>query len=339
MKVVVDAFGGDNAPKEIVKGVISAVNNIKELKVILTGKKQDIEDVLAAENYHGDSIEIVNADEVISNDEQPTVAIKQKTDSSLVVALNILKTDSEVIGLVSAGSTGAVLTGGFMKIGRMKGVSRPGLCPTLPTYKGTPVVLIDCGANIDSKPINLLHFAILGSKYYETMYGKKEPRVAILNIGAEESKGNELVKTTFPFMKELPINFVGSMEAREFLSGEYDVVVADGFVGNVLLKSTEGATLNIMNILKREFTSSFFSKLGALLLYKKAKKLKKTLNYSSYGGSPFLGLNKIIIKSHGSSKAESIYQSILQVTTLHENNCYDKMRDSFNNLDIKIAGE
>ena len=231
MKVVVDAFGGDNAPLEVVEGAVLAVNERKDLTVVLTGKEDKIKEIL---NGRTERIEIVNAEDVITNDDVPTVAIRQKKDSSLVKAFDLLKEDESVVGLVSAGSTGAILSGAIMKIGRIKGISRPALAPILPTKKDGNVIIIDSGASVDCKSEHLLHFAIMGSAYFSIVQGVESPRVALLNNGAEEHKGNELVKETYPLMKKLPINFVGNAEAREVMSGDIYVCVADDLAGNEL---------------------------------------------------------------------------------------------------------
>ena len=333
--VVLDAFGGDNAPTEIIKGAILAINEIKDLKIILTGNQDIIKEELSKYTFDEKQIEIVHATEIITNNEAPTTAIRTKKDSSLVVALDRLKQDENVLGLVSAGSTGAVLTGGFMKIGRIPGISRPALAPILPTQNGKEVLLIDCGANMDCKPINLCHFALMGKIYMESR-GVENPRIALLSVGVEDEKGNDLVKRTFPLMKQLPINFVGNMEARDMLTGDYDVVVTDGFGGNVMLKSIEGSVKMVMSVLKTEIMSSFKSKLGALLMKKSFTNIKNELNYEKYGGSPFLGCKKVIIKSHGSSKAFSIYQSIKQVLSLDENKVYQKIESVVGENPIEI---
>jgi glycerol-3-phosphate acyltransferase PlsX len=336
IKIVVDGFGGDNAPEEIVKGAKKALDNIENLEIVMTGKQEKLLALASENKIDMNRFFIVDAQDVITNNESPTVAIKTKTESSLVKAFDLLKNDGSVSAIVSAGSTGAVLTGGFIKAGRIKGISRPALAPTLPTLKGTPVLLIDCGANMDSKPINLVHFALMGNKYMQTMFGIENPRIALLNVGTEDHKGNELIKKVFPVLKELPINFVGNMEARELLSGDYDVVVADGFAGNVLLKSTEGAVATIMKCLKRDIMSHTSSKIGALFMKGTFKRLKQTFDYSVYGGSPFLGVNKIVIKSHGDSKEESIYQAIKQAYVLSQSNMIESISDCVKNLDIKI---
>lgn len=334
-KVVVDAYGGDNAPDEVLKGAKKAIDEIKDLIVVFAGDEQKLKTLI--EQYGiTERFEIVDAPDVISNDDVPTVAIKTKTESSLVKGFEYLKQNDDALGLVSAGSTGAVLTGGFLKIGRIKGVSRPVLAPVLPTLKGTPVILADCGANMDCKPLNLLHFALMASNYSKNMFGVENPRVALLSVGTEDHKGNDLVKKTFPYMKELPINFVGNMEARDILSGDYDVVVSDGFAGNVALKTIEGTLETLKTILKSDVTSHTSSKIGYLFMKKSFKRIKQNFDYNQYGGSPFLGVNKIVIKCHGSSKKESFYQSIKQAYNLGQSKLVDTIAESVNGIEIKV---
>jgi phosphate acyltransferase len=332
IKVVVDAYGGDNAPEEIVKGAVLAVNDYKNVKVILVGKDLKINELLKNYNYDKQKIEVVNAEDVITNEDSPVEAIRTKKDSSLVVALSKLKQDEEISGLVSAGSTGAVLTGGFLKIGRLEGISRPALAPVLPTVDGGNVVLIDCGANMDSTAENLAHFALMGSFYMQAMYNIKSPRVALLNVGVEDKKGNELTKNAFNLLKNLPINFVGNMEARDTLSGNYDVIVSDGFAGNVLLKSTEGAVSSMLKMLKAEIKSSKLGMFGAMFMRGTFKRLKVKLDHSNKGGSPFLGAKKIIIKSHGSSTDITIKTSIKQVIDLEQAKMYEKLSEQLKTL-------
>ncbi len=340
MKIIIDAFGGDNAPEEIVKGGVKAINENKGFGIIFTGKKERIEDILAQLEYDKSRVEIIDCAEVITNDEAPTVAIRKKSDSSLVVALKNLKENDEIGGLVSAGSTGAVLTGGLLKVGRIKGISRPALAPVLPTVKNTNVLLIDCGANVDCKPINLCHFAILGSGYMTALYGIEKPRVALLSNGTEDKKGNELCHETFPLLKEMDcINFVGNMEARDILSGDVDVVVADGFAGNVALKSLEGAVGSVLSMMKEGIMSSFKAKMGYLLMKKTFKELKAKLDYNKKGGAPFLGVEKIIIKSHGSSKADSIASSVLQAKQMYENDLTGKIKTMLAGMTTVPAAE
>mgnify|MGYP002521070832 FL=1 len=335
-KVVIDGFGGDNAPVEVIKGVKKALDNISDLAVVITGDEQKLLTLAKENGIDLNRLIIVNAPDIISNDDVPTVAIKTKTNSSLVKAFESLKNDASVLGMVSAGSTGAVLTGGFLKVGRIKGVSRPVLAPVLPTLKGTPVILTDSGANMDCKPINLIHFALMANKYAESMFGIKNPRIALLSVGTEDHKGNDLVKKTFPYLKQLPINFVGNMEARDLLSGDYDVVIADGFAGNVALKTCEGTLQTLLGILKSDIKSHTLSKLGYVFMKGTFKRLKSKFDYNKYGGSPFLGINKIVIKCHGSSKAESFYQSIKQAYTLGQSNLIQNISTSVNNIDIKV---
>ena len=333
MKVVVDAFGGDNAPLEVVEGAVLAVNERKDLTVVLTGKEDKIKEIL---NGRTERIEIVNAEDVITNDDVPTVAIRQKKDSSLVKAFDLLKEDENVVGLVSAGSTGAILSGAIMKIGRIKGISRPALAPILPTQKDGNVIIIDSGANVDCKSEHLLHFAIMGSAYFSIVQGVESPRVALLNNGAEEHKGNELVKETYPLMKKLPINFVGNAEAREVMSGDIDVFVTDGFAGNVLLKGVEGAASGILSTLKKEIKASFSAKIGYLFMRKAFKKLKTKLDINKHGGAPFLGCKKLVVKNHGSCGRQNICASILQVVKLHENKLNEKIEKMVGEMTKKM---
>lgn len=338
MKIVIDVFGAD-MPEEIVKGAITAVNLIDEVEIILTGDKEKIQAVIDEVGYKGNKLEIVHAPEVISCNESPTMAIRRKKDSSLVSALDILKTRDDVIGMISAGSTGAVLAGGLFVIGRMEGVKRPALAPFLPTVNGGKTLLIDCGANVDCKPEYLRQFAIMGSIYVKAMLGIDKPRVGLISNGTEDHKGNEQIHQTFELLKnEKEINFVGNMEAREMFSGDYDVLVCDGFTGNVAMKSAEG-TLNTFNaVLKNEIMKSGLkAKLGALCLKKVFKNVKKTINYTEVGGSPFLGIDKILVKSHGSSKAKTIYTCVLQVIDIYKSNYIEKMREGIKNSNL--AGE
>ena len=339
MKIVIDAFGGDYSPNEMVKGAITAANLIEDLTIVITGDKEQIEPLLKEYGYAGDRIEIVHAPEVISCDESPTMAIRRKKESSLVAGLNLLKEDDEVIGMVSAGSTGAVLAGGLFIVGRMAGVKRPALSPFLPTATGGKTLLIDCGANVDCKPEYLQQFAIMGSIYVRQMLGIENPRVGLISNGVEDHKGNEQIHQTFELLKNTPeINFVGNMEAREMLSGDYDVLVSDGFTGNVAMKSAEGTLNAFMKVLKEEISNGGIgSKFGAMLLKKTFKKIKARMNYTEVGGSPFLGLEKILIKSHGSSKAKTIYSCVLQILDIHKSNYIEKMREGIKNS--SIAGE
>lgn len=330
MKIVVDAFGGDNAPVEIVEGAVLAVAKNKDISVILTGDQQKIRDILGS---RVERIEVAHASDVITNDDTPTLAIRQKKDSSLVRAFDILKEDQDVVGLVSAGSTGAVLTGAILKIGRIKGISRPALCPILPTVKPDKMVMIcDSGANVDCKSEHLLHFAIMASAYSSIMSGNDNPKVALLNNGTEEHKGNELSKETYPLLKKLPINFVGNIEARDVMNGDVDVIVTDGFAGNVLLKGVEGVASGMSKLIHAEAKKNIFSMIGALLMGK-FKGLKQKMDINKYGGAPFLGCKKLVVKTHGTANREVIKNTILQVAKLHENGLNEKIE----NLVVKLT--
>lgn len=331
MKIVVDSFGGDNAPLEIVEGALMAIEKHKDLELILTGKEDAIKKIL---NGRLERIEIVDAQSVITNNDKPTEAIRHKTDSSLVRAYDILKERDDVIGLVSAGSTGAVLAGAIMKIGRIKGISRPALAPILPTKADSDVIIIDSGANIDCKPVNLLHFALMGSAYYSIVYNKPNPRVALLNNGREEEKGNELVKEAYPLLKNAQINFIGNREGGDFMSGEVDVMVADGFAGNALLKGTEGAVGAVLSLLKKSIKSHALSKIGALLMKQTFNDLKNRVDIlKKHGGSPLLGCKKLIVKNHGSCKRLNILSSIEQTMLLHENKLNERIEQSIKALE------
>lgn len=337
MKVVVDAFGGDNAPLEIIEGVILALNKHKNLEVVLCGDREKIEEIL---NGRNERIEIVDAKEVISNSEHPTEAIRQKKDSSLVKAYDVLKERDDVVGLVSAGSTGAVLAGAIMKIGRIKGISRPALAPILPTKKDSDVIIVDSGANIDCKPINLVHFALMGSAYYSIVYQKESPRVALLNVGEEDEKGNELTKETFPLLQKAPINFIGNKEGRDYMSGDVDVMVTDGFAGNALLKGTEGAVAAVLSILKQSIKRRFWSKIGAIFMKKTFSDVKNRVDIlSKHGGSPLLGCKKLVVKNHGSCKRQNICSSIEQTMLLHENHLIEKIEEAINKFAVVEDGE
>ncbi|MBQ7884791.1 MAG: phosphate acyltransferase PlsX [Clostridia bacterium] len=332
MKIILDAFGGDNCPDAIIDGIVLAQKDYPNMEFIVTGSEAVISEYIKSKGYTFNHLQIVDAPDIITCNDVPTVAIRTKKQSSLAVAIDLLKNDSTVDALISTGSTGAVLAGGFLKIGRIKGVSRPALCPILPTAKGGNVLLIDCGANADCKPINLCHFALMGSIYFKELFGVENPRVALLSNGTEDSKGNELYKATFPLLKKMPINFVGNMEARDGLSGDYDVLVCDGFTGNVFLKAVEGTVSLVMGELKSALKSSLLAKIGAGLSMKAFKRVKNKLNYHKYGGSPFIGCNKTIIKSHGSSKPETIYATIKQAYKYQSSNINDKIAQAIQSM-------
>ncbi len=327
MKIVVDGFGGDNAPEAIVEGVILALSEHNDVDIVLTGDEKKLR-LLVNGRFEG-RISYINATEVITNDESPTEAIRTKKDSSLVKALDYLKTEEECVGFVSAGSTGAVLTGATVRVGRIRGITRPALCPILPTIKGGKVLLVDCGANADCKAPMLVQFAIMGTSYAKAVLGIENPRVALLSNGTEDKKGNELTHEAFGLLKECEsINFVGNMEAREMLSGDYDVIVSDGFSGNVALKSCEGTAVGVFKIMKKSILAGGLrAKLGYLLLKPALSKVKEVMDYSESGGAGLLGIVKPVIKSHGASEAKSICASIGQVVDMHKGAIIDKIKD------------
>ena len=327
--VAVDAMGGDNAPGEIVKGAVEAVLASEQVIVKLVGKEDIVNAELAKYEYDKERIEVVNATEVILTEEPPVKAIKSKKDSSIVVAMNMVK-HGEADALVSAGSSGAILVGGQVIVGRIKGIERPPLAPLIPTKDGVSL-LIDCGANVDARPSHLVQFAKIGSIYMENVVGIKKPRVAIVNIGAEEEKGNALVHETFPMLKNCPdINFIGSIEARDIPAGYADVIVCEAFVGNVILKLYEGLGATLIGKVKEGLMSTLRSKIGALLIKPALKKTLKAFQTEEYGGAPLLGLNGLVVKTHGSSKAVEVKNSILQCITFKEQKINDKIRENIN---------
>ena len=337
IKVAVDAMGGDNAPQEIVKGAVEAVNESSKVKVYLVGMKEAVERELAGHTYPKEQIEVVPASEIIETAEPPVMAIRKKKDSSLVKALNLVK-DGTCDAYVSAGSTGATLVGGQVIVGRIKGVERPPLAPLIPTATGCSL-LIDCGANVDARPSHLVQFAKMGSVYMEHVMGIKNPKVGIVNIGAEEEKGNALVKETFPLLKNCPdINFIGSVEARDIPAGAADVVVCEAFTGNVIPKTYEGVGSTLISKVKEGMMTSLRSKIGALLVKPALKQTLKAFDLEQYGGAPMLGLKGLVVKTHGSSKSIEIKNSILQCITFTEQQISEKIKQMLQ-ADGIVSGE
>ncbi len=332
VNVAVDAMGGDNAPVQIVKGAVEAVNANKEIKVFLVGKEPVIKEELSKYPYDMTQMEVVHASEVIETAEPPVMAIRKKKDSSIVKALYMVK-DGSCDAFVSSGSTGAVLVGGQVIVGRIKGVERPPLAPLIPTENGVSL-LIDCGANVDARPSHLIQFARMGSIYMESIMGIKNPRVGIVNIGAEEEKGNALVKETFPLLKDCQdINFIGSVEARDIPAGVADVVVCEAFVGNVILKLYEGVGATLIKKVKGGMMTSLRSKLGALLVKPALKSTLRSFDVQEYGGAPLLGLNGLVVKTHGSATEIEIKNTILQCLDFKKQQINEKIREKLGTQD------
>ena len=325
-RIVVDAMGGDFAPLQQETGAVDAINQDKDLTVILTGDKPQIEEILSTLKYDKQRLEIVHTTETISMEEIPTKAVKAKKDSSLVVAFRLLK-EGKADGLVSSGSTGAVLTAGVLILGRIKGVSRPALCPAIPNHRGGATLICDCGANLECKPINLIHFAMMASAYANVAFGVENPKVGLLNNGTEDHKGLLLQQEVNAELKNLScVNYVGNVEGRDLMYGDIDVMVADGFTGNIATKSVEGCGKAVSTLMKREFKRNIFTKLKALLCSKIIKNIKKGLDYEGRGGATFLGLQKPVVKGHGNSKARAISVCISQAAKAVRGNLSDKIK-------------
>ena len=327
IKVVVDAMGGDYAPQEPVKAAVDAIKERKDISVILAGQEDKIKKELEKyQDYPKDRLQIAPASEVIETAEPPVFAIRKKKDSSIVVGLNLVKR-KEADAFVSSGSTGAVLVGGQVLVGRAKGVERPPLAPLIPTMDGVSL-LIDCGANVDARPSHLVQFAKMGAIYMEEVVGIKNPRVAIVNNGAEEEKGNALVKETFPLLKQTEgINFIGSIEARDIPAGYADVIVCEAFVGNVILKLYEGLGTALIKKIKEGLMSTARSKIGALLVKPALKETMKSFDATEYGGAPLLGLKGLVVKTHGSAAAVEIKNAIFQCVQFKQQKVNEKIAE------------
>ena len=326
VRVAVDAMGGDNAPFVTVKGAVDAIKESDALKVFLVGQESAVNEELAKYDYDKNRIEVVNATEIIEMAEPPVMAIRTKKDSSIVKAMYMVN-HGEADAYVSAGSTGATLVGGQVIVGRLKGVDRAPLAPLIPTEKGSSL-LIDCGANVDARSNHLVQFAKMGTVYMENVMGKKNPTVAIVNIGAEEEKGNALVKETFPLLKNCPdINFIGSIEARDIPAGGADIIVCEAFTGNVILKMYEGVAKSMMHVIKKGLMSNLKTKIGALLIKNDLKKSLADYSMDQYGGAPMLGLKGLVVKTHGSANEVEVKNSILQCVTFTQHKISEKISE------------
>ncbi len=326
IKILIDCFGGDNCPQAPVEGALAALAKNPELYVMLCGDEAILQKELEGKTYDKSRVEIVHAPEVIGCDEKPTDVVRLKRNSSMMKAIILLRDRDDISAMVSTGSTGALVTGALVRLGRIPGVIRPAFCPILPTMDGGIVGICDSGANVEVTPAHLRQFAIMASLYMENVYGVEKPRVALLNVGKEAEKGDETRQEAYKLLQETEgLNFVGNMESRDLLSGNYSVVVADGFSGNVLVKTTEGTALELLKKLKKEIFSRTLYKIGALLMKKMFTDMKEFMNYQNYGGSVLLGTSKVVVKGHGSSKAVAVEKCIEQAYRMEVSKLSEKI--------------
>ena len=328
-KIAIDGMGGDNAPAAVVEGVIQALKEYDNIEFYITGPEDTINSELSKYDYSKDKVKVIDAKEVISTNEHPVMAVRRKKDSSIVKALNLVK-DKTCDAIISGGSTGAFLAGCTLIVGRIKGVERPALAPIMPGRK-SQFMIVDVGANVDCKPQYLVQFAKMGEVYYKYIFNVDKPSIGLINIGEEEEKGNDLTKSTYQLLKnEKSLNFVGNVEPRDIPSGKTNILVSDGFVGNTALKMYEGSASSILGMVKDEIMqSSIISKLGILLLKPALKNLMKKVDYKEYGGAPFLGVDGICIKAHGSSDAKAFKNAIRQTKIFYDNKVLDNMKQEF----------
>lgn len=315
MRIVVDAMGGDHAPNSNVEGALLAAKEWTDTEIILVGDQARIESLL---QERPSNLKIVHASEVIEAEDEPVKAVRRKKDASMVVAGRMIR-EGQADAMISAGNTGALMTTGLLVVGRMNGIERPALAPMIPTLDGKGMLALDLGANMDSKPEHLQQYALMGSLYREKVHGIAKPRVGLLNVGTEAGKGNELTKHAYPLLEELPIHFVGNVESRDVMNGVCDVLVCDGFAGNILLKSIEGTAGALFSLLKEQFGKSLKTKLAAALMMPELRSLKSMLDYKEHGGAPLLGLGGLVVKSHGSSDANAVKNGIRQARTALQN--------------------
>ena len=334
VKILLDAMGGDNALAATVEGAVLALARDRELHLVLTGRKNDIERELSKYSYDKGRLEIVDCPDVIDMNDIPTEAIKRK-QSSLIAAYWMLKKEDDICALVTAGSTGATIVGGQLILGRIRGIKRPALCPAIPNTRGGVTLLCYCGANAECKPAMLCQFAVLASAYAKAGFGIKEPKVALLNNGTEEHKGDPLRQETYKYLSEMKgINFIGNAEGRDIMLGECDVVVADGFSGNIALKSMEGCGKLVLGVMKKEFSATLRSKIGYLFMRKAIKNMRGQLDFEKFGGALLLGLKKVVVKSHGSSKATTIAASIENAASIHRSGLIGAVESMLGETDL-----
>lgn len=339
IRIAIDAMGGDYAPKQQVLGAVEALNRNKDLYLILCGDETQLNEELSSLNYDKSRIEIVHTTEVIGMEEVPTKAVKTKKDSSTVVAFRLLK-EGKADGLVSSGSTGAVLTAGVLVLGRLKGVSRPALCPIIPNHRGSGTLLCDCGANLECKPINLVHFAIMATAYAQAVYDIKRPKVGLLNNGTEEHKGLLLQQESNQLLKELDcIDYVGNVEGRDLMFGDIDVMVSDGFTGNIAMKAVEGCGKTVSAMMNRAYKRNLFTKLRAAMSMDIIKDIRGSLDYEGKGGAMFLGLNKAVVKGHGNSKARGFSICIEQAANAVKGDLVGRIKSMLDEIAAKETVE
>ena len=331
MKIAVDAHGGDHAPGEVLKGCVAALERHEDLELVVAGDEKTAKDALSKLGADFSRVTVLHTTQVVGMAEPPVSAVKTKKDSSLVRALRAVA-EGEADAFVSAGNTGAVLAGATMIVRRIEGVKRPALAPLIPTSKGTPVLLIDCGANVECRPEHLAQFGLIGSIYMSRVLGAHNPRVGLINNGSEPEKGSELTKAAYGLLREMPLNFLGNIEAREINSGDVDVAVCDGFVGNVVLKLTEGLAVSLFSMMKEEFMGDLRSKAGALLLKPAFRRVKAKMDYTEYGGALFLGVNGGVVKAHGSSNAKAFAAAIGQACDMVRSDVVGVIRNGFSEL-------
>ena len=328
IKILIDCFGGDHSPEANIDGSLAALAAIPDLLLVLSGDEQRIGAILSGRSFDKSRLEILHAPQVIGCDERPTDVIRLKRESSMVKAVRMLRDEDSAAALVSTGSTGALVAAALTRIGRLRGVIRPAFCPVLPTMNGGLVGICDSGANVEVTPEHLRQFAIMASLYMENVYGVGKPRVALLNVGKEAEKGDELRQTAYRLLSETQeINFTGNMESRDLLSGNYDVVVADGFSGNVLVKATEGTALELLKKLRKDIYSRTIYKIGAALMSRLFRDEKEFMNYQNYGGSVLLGTSKVVVKGHGSSKATAVQKCIEQAYRMQTSDLNAKIEE------------
>ncbi|MBP3384532.1 MAG: phosphate acyltransferase PlsX [Firmicutes bacterium] len=337
MRIILDGMGGDNAPVEIVKGAVLASGEIDH-EIYIVGKEDLIKAELSKYDYDEKKIKVVHASEVIENEDSPVKAIRRKKDSSMVVGLNMIK-NGEGDLWVSAGNTGAQVVGGRLILGKIDGIDRPALASIYPILGSQPSLLVDAGASSESKAHHLLEYGTMGSLFVEKVWGRPNPKVGLVNIGAEETKGTTATKEAYKMLSQAPINFTGNVEAREVPAGAVDVIVCDGFVGNVILKLTEGLALNILKLIKKKFLDGLKAKIGAIFLKNKLYEMKQEFDYSEYGGAPILGIDGPMIKMHGSSEANAVKNTIIKGIPYAENNVIQTIKDAMAELEEIIVTE